>query len=110
MKNLSFLSLILFVLITLNSCKEDTPQPFSQVYFSCTIDGVAFNPEYKTDFGYRSIDAKFGNGGHTLIISADGTPNGITLTLSDSFELNQMCRLHKTFQGTLEYIIAIDLD
>ncbi len=93
MKNLSFLSLLLFVLITLNSCKEDTPQPFSQVYFSCKIDGVPFNPEYKTDFGYRSIDAN--KSGNSLLISADGIESGIGIGISnDRIEKNIPYKLH----------------
>lgn len=83
MKNLSFLSLLLFVLITLNSCGDDTPQPFSQVYFSCKIDGAPFNPEYKTDFGYRSIDARLEREDSLLSISGDKGEKSIALFLLD---------------------------
>ncbi len=101
MKNLSFLSLLLFVLITLNSCKGDTPQPSSQVYFSCKIDGVTFNPEYKTDFGYRSIDAKqtkWQNSTTSLLITADNGTKSVSFSVNDSeIQLNKVYYLSTNY-------------
>ncbi len=87
MKNLSFLLLILLTFTTFNSCKEDMPQPSPGIYFYCKIDGVTFKPEFKRDWSYKSIRAKYTywqDSTVSLLIGADNGDKRITLLITDN--------------------------
>lgn len=98
MKKACFLLILLFLLM-LGSCGDDTPRPFSQVYFSCKIDGVVFNAEYKTDFGYRSIDAQINNAFNSVLISADDNQKNFGLLVRDTLEINKIYTLTTNSSG-----------